>query len=135
MKEASGSGEYWTYDIDDEDSYKWTNPDENLGILPDISNSVSSPAHYPNSNLLSINKQPYPKPGKTDTIFLKVWNFQQESYVLQLNKENMPSNIEVYLYDKYTNSKKLITGLYNKQFTVTTTKKKDPFRFKLLIHN
>lgn len=71
--------------IGNEDSYKFTNLDENLAI--DC-----------RGTLLSIEGRPM---TRFDTLKLVMWQFRQKSYYLQLNGSNFSSKVKAVVKDKY----------------------------------
>ncbi len=72
--------------IGDEDSYKFTNQDENIAILR-------------NGKVLSIEGR---KPvTASDTIPLKMWQLTLKNYVLKVAMKNFTENAEGYLEDAY----------------------------------
>lgn len=86
---ADGLAVYYSKDFDNkvsyEDSYKFINPDENLGILRD-------------GQLLSIEGR---KPiTSADTIPMKVWKLRQTKYTLKIITTNF-SAADVSLHDSY----------------------------------
>ncbi|MCW3113801.1 MAG: C-terminal target protein [Segetibacter sp.] len=87
---ADGTKVYFSdnYDnnIGNEDSYKFTNQDENLAIL-----SGATP-------LCIEGRKPI---TGTDSIRLKLWQLSQKSYLLKVKFNNFNYNVEAYLKDKY----------------------------------
>ncbi|MCW3111581.1 MAG: type sorting protein [Segetibacter sp.] len=91
-KAADGLASYFSKSFDnaigDEDSYKFTNPDENIGILR-------------NGTMLSIEGR---KPvTKTDTLPLKMWKLYQKRYTLKIDVTNL-ADVNLYLQDSYLHS-------------------------------
>jgi len=76
--------------IGDEDSYKFTNPDENLAI--DC-----------NGKLLSIEGRP--TINGSDTIRLAMWQFRQKSYLLKLSGSGFSSVTKAVLLDNFLHKK------------------------------
>lgn len=74
--------------IGNEDSYKFTNPDENLAINC-------------NGTLLSIEGRP--TINGTDTVKLAMWQFRQKSYYLKLSAGNFSPTIKAVVKDNYLN--------------------------------
>lgn len=72
--------------VGNEDSYKWTNPDENLAI-----NSKGK--------LLSIEGRP--TIHGSDTLNLVMWQFRQKSYYLQLYASNFAQSVKAVVKDNY----------------------------------
>ncbi|MCW3113800.1 MAG: C-terminal target protein [Segetibacter sp.] len=87
---ADGSKVYFSdnydNDIGNEDSYKFTNQDENLAILS-------------RGTALCIEGRK-PITGE-DSIPLKLWQLSQKSYLLKVNFSYFNYNVEAYLKDKY----------------------------------
>ncbi len=111
----------YSYNIGDEDSYKWPNYAENLAIIKD-------------TKAISINGQPLPISG-SDTIFLKIWNYKQDRYVLKINEENFPKNVKVYVYDAWEKRTEWVHKEYNIYYTTLTTDEADEDRFSLIVEN
>ena len=87
---ADGARVYFSKDfsssIDDGDSYKFTNLDENIAIVR-------------NEKTLSIEGR---KPVMDlDTIALKLWQLTQPGYTLKATLENFDNNINAFLQDDY----------------------------------
>lgn len=74
------------YSIGNEDSYKFTNPDENLAI--DC-----------RGTLVSINGQPGIQ--ATDTLKIVMWQLRQKSYYLKLTGRNFRSGVKAVVKDNY----------------------------------
>lgn len=81
--------DHFSYLIGDEDSYKFTNPDENLAINC-------------RGTLLSIDGRPGIH-GR-DTLLLKMWTFRQKSYYLQLIGSNFNPGVNAVIKDGYLNT-------------------------------
>jgi hypothetical protein len=75
--------------IGDEDSYKFTNLDENLAIDR-------------NGTALSIEGRPII--NGNDTLPLKMWAFRQNSYFLKLNGINFAPDVAAFIKDAYLKS-------------------------------
>lgn len=73
-------------EIGNEDSYKWTNPDENLAISCQ-------------GKLLSIEGRP--TIHGSDTLRLVMWQFRQKSYYLRLEARNFSSSVKAIVKDNY----------------------------------
>jgi len=73
-------------EIGNEDSYKFTNLDENMGISR-------------NGATLSIEGRPMIKGN--DTIPLRMWQFRQKSYFLKVNTINFDRGITAFVKDAY----------------------------------
>lgn len=76
----------FSYSIGNEDSYKWTNPDENLAINC-------------RGTLLSIDGQP--GLHDSDTLNLSMWQYRQKSYYLKLVASNFSPAVKTFLKDNY----------------------------------
>lgn len=88
--------------IGDEDSYKFGNLDENIGIVS-------------NNNVLSLEGR---KPvSGNDTIRLKLWQLTAPSYAFKIDMSNFDPSIEAYLEDAYTNRS---TRIVNNDTTIET---------------
>jgi hypothetical protein len=72
--------------IGNEDSYKFTNPDENIAI-------------YRYGKNLSIEGRPHVT--STDTLPFRMWKFRQKSYFLKLAGSNFPVTNSAVLKDAY----------------------------------
>jgi hypothetical protein len=83
----------FSYLIGDEDSYKLTNPDENLAINC-------------RGTLLSIDGQP--GIHGSDTLLLKMWTFRQKSYYLQLTGSNFNAGVKAVIKDNYLGTETLV---------------------------
>lgn len=79
--------------IGNEDSYKWTNLDENLAI--DCK-----------GKLLSIEGRP--TIHGSDTIKLMMWQFRQKSYFLKLNGSDFPLTIKAVIKDNHLHKETLV---------------------------
>ncbi|HEX8462340.1 MAG TPA: hypothetical protein VF623_12955 [Segetibacter sp.] len=90
---ADGLGAYFneafTDEIGDEDSYKYPNPDENIGILR-------------NGSVLSLEGRKLI--CTTDTLQLKMWKLYKTQYELKIEVGDFPSNVRVRLQDAYLNT-------------------------------
>lgn len=89
-KSADGLAAYFSKSFDnaigDEDSYKMTNPDENIGILR-------------NGKTLCIEGR---KPvTSSDTLPLKMWKLCHKQYTFKIDAANL-SGIDLYLQDSYS---------------------------------
>jgi hypothetical protein len=83
----------FSYSIGNEDSYKWTNEDENLAINC-------------RGTLLSIDGQPGLR--EKDTLHLAVWQFRQKSYYLKLVASNFSQSVKTVVHDNYLHTKKVV---------------------------
>lgn len=72
--------------LSDEDSYKFTNSDENLAI---------------NHNDTSLSMEGRPQVTADDTIPLKIWQFRQKSYYLKLTANNFSLGLTAFVKDAY----------------------------------
>ena len=91
------SDEYSTT-IGDEDSYKFTNQDENLAIMR-------------NGVALSLEGR---KPvSGTDSVSLKIWQLTASKYTLKIDVVNFESNVEVYLEDRFLKETTLLQAGQN----------------------
>lgn len=72
--------------IADEDSYKFTNVDENIAIQR-------------NGKTLSIEGRP--EIITADTLFIKMWQFRQKNYWLKITATNFPASVTASLFDGY----------------------------------
>ncbi len=93
--------------IGNEDSYKWTNLDENLAINC-------------KGKLLSIEGRP--TIHGSDTIKLSMWTFRQKSYYLKINASDFPSTVKAVVEDNYL-QKETVVDLSSSTllpFTLTT---------------
>lgn len=79
--------------IGNEDSYKFTNPDENLAI-----NSKGT--------FLSIEGRPTIR--GTDTLKLVMWTFRQKSYYLKLSGSNFVPTVKAVVKDNYLHKETVI---------------------------
>ncbi|GEO11009.1 T9SS type A sorting domain-containing protein [Segetibacter aerophilus] len=85
--------------LQDEDSYKISNPDENLAI-------------YRDSQYLSLEGR---KPiHSADTLFLRIWQLLKKDYTLQIQVRQL-DQVEVWLRDNWLNS---TTRLINETITM-----------------
>ncbi len=93
--------------IGNEDSYKFTNLDENLAINC-------------KGKLLSIEGRP--TIYGSDTIKLVMWQFRQKSYYLKLNGSNFSPALKAFVKDNYLRSETPIdlTSSTFLPFTITT---------------
>jgi hypothetical protein len=100
--------EKFSSDIGNEDSYKFTNLDENLGINRD-------------GSLLSMEGRP--TVTADDSIPLKMWQFRQKSYYLQLTGSNFAPGATAFVKDSYLQKETPIDLLSDNvlSFTVDTT--------------
>lgn len=125
-KAADGLAAYFSKDFDnaigDEDSYKFTNPDENIGILR-------------NGKMLSIEGR---KPvAVSDTLPLKIWKLYQTHYTLKVDVSSF-SDVNLYLHDSYLNS---TTKLDNNAATMISFNLNSdagsiaPDRFRIFLEN
>lgn len=107
----------------EEDSYKFTNQDENIAILRD-------------GKTLSIEGR---KPvTASDTIPLKMWQFTLKEYIFKIELENFESNIESYLSDAYLHTNTKLTGEKANiiSFTITAdTLSAASDRFRIIFKN
>lgn len=109
--------------LGNEDSYKFTNQDENIAILR-------------NGKTLSIEgRQPV---NANDTVPLKMWQLTLKNYVLKVGMKNFDENVEGYLEDSYLHNS---TRLSNDSatmlpFTITAdTLSLAPERFRIVFKN
>jgi hypothetical protein len=107
---ADGTGVYFSDDysskICNDDSYKFTNQDENIAILRD-------------GMTLSIEGRK--SVAGTDSVPLKIWQLTKKSYALKIAIENFSSSIQGYLEDKFFNvSTPLVAGENIIQFSITS---------------
>lgn len=79
--------------IGNEDSYKWTNLDENLAINC-------------RGKLLSIEGRQ--TIHNSDTIKLAIWKFRQKSYYLKLNGSKFPTTVKAVVKDNYLRKETLV---------------------------
>lgn len=106
---ADGSRVYFSDNfsnaVDREDSYKFTNLDENLAVVRD-------------GKTLSIEGR---KPIRgTDTITLKIWQLTQKSYSLKITLDKFDSNIQGFLEDKFLKINTPLSAVENMvPFTIT----------------
>lgn len=81
--------------ISSEDSYKFSNPDENIGVLT-------------HGTVLSIEgRQPI---ATSDTVFMKVWQLTRPDYSFKVMLKNFDPSIQTYLYDAYLHTNTLINN-------------------------
>jgi hypothetical protein len=98
-KAADGLGVYYSNAFDDtigdEDSYKFTNPDENIGILR-------------NGVVLAIEGR---KPiTQADTLPLKIWKLYQKQYNLNIEIGGFSNNVKVFIEDSYLKTTTEVTN-------------------------
>lgn len=79
-------GEPFSTAIGNEDSYKITNPDENLAIVC-------------NGKLLSIDGEPAIR--GSDTLQLAMWTFRQNAYYLKFSASNFSAKTKAVIKDNY----------------------------------
>ncbi len=93
--------------IDKDDSKKLSGFDLNLGIIS-------------NNDILAVEKRPLPK--QDDVIPLKLWNSAPGNYQFEVQAANFPSNLNVYLFDIYLNTRTVIdaAGTTKKNFIITS---------------
>lgn len=106
--------------IGNEDSYKFTNPDENLAI---------------NSNGILLSIEGRPKIHGSDTLHLKMWQFRQKSYYLKLSAANFYSGLKAIVKDSYINKETVVDLSSNTlvPFSITTDQASfSPNRFAVL---
>lgn len=89
-RSADGLAAYFSNDFDssigDEDSYKFTNQDENIAIVR-------------NGKTLSIEGR---KPViSNDTLPLKMWQLTLKNYMIKVDLSNFDTNVETFLEDSY----------------------------------
>lgn len=91
---ADGVGVFFDSSFNDslgeEDSYKFTNLDENMGIIS-------------NGTLLSLEGRK--TLSNNDTIKLKMWQLTSHNYHLKVNLAALPADVEAYLEDNYLNAR------------------------------
>lgn len=95
---ADGLAAYFSDDfntsIGNEDSYKFTNQDENIAILR-------------NGKTLCIEGR---KPvTANDTIPLKMWQLSEKNYVLKLSMQNFSENTDGYLEDEFLHTSTMLS--------------------------
>ncbi|WP_018615524.1 T9SS type A sorting domain-containing protein [Segetibacter koreensis] len=73
-------------DIAGEDSYKFTNIDENIAI---------------NHKGIALSIEGRPTLTSNDTIALKMWQLRQKTYLLKLDGMNFSSSVQAFLKDAY----------------------------------
>jgi len=87
---ADGAVSFFSKDfstgLGDEDSYKFTNSDENLAI---------------NRNGISLSIEGRPLVTAEDTILLKIWQFRQKSYYLKLAGSDFSPELTAFVKDAY----------------------------------
>ena len=83
----------FSFSIGNEDSYKWTNLDENLAIER-------------NGKLLSIEGRP--TVHGCDTINLKMWTFRQKTYYLKLTGSDFAPTVKAVVKDNYLDKESVI---------------------------
>lgn len=106
--------------IGDEDSYKFTNPDENIGIVRD-------------GKVLSIDGRR--TITQTDTIPLKLWKYTGNNYSFKIKMTDFAPDVEAYLEDRYKNtSTRLATGdsIYIPFSLTADSASFDPERFRII---
>jgi len=95
---TDGFAVYFAEDFDstigNEDSYKLTNQDENIGIVRS------------GKTLCLEGRKPV---MTTDTISLKMWQLSQSGYALKIAMNDFPQNVEGFLEDKYLKTKTRLT--------------------------
>lgn len=96
---ADGTAVYFSDDFNSsicgDDSYKFTNLDENIAILR-------------NGTTLSIEGR---KPAAAnDSIPLKTWQLTKTSYVLKISMENFTDNVQGFIKDKFLNTSTPLVG-------------------------
>jgi hypothetical protein len=72
--------------IGNEDSYKFTNEDENLAI---------------NHQGISLSMEGRPSVTADDTVALKMWQFRRQSYYLRLTGSNFSPEVTAFVKDNY----------------------------------
>jgi len=94
-------------DVDENDMKKMNNFSENLGIAK-------------GSDLLSIERRN--EIENHDTIYLKTTSLKQKTYQLECIPQNLTSNLECYIEDKYTNinTPLSLTDTSKYSFTINT---------------
>ena len=90
----------YTNAIGDEDSYKFTNQDENIAVMRE-GYTFCIEGRKPITN--------------SDSILLKVWQLSQKNYLLKISFDNFNFNVEAYLKDNYLST---LTQLSNNGETV-----------------
>ncbi|WP_018616159.1 hypothetical protein [Segetibacter koreensis] len=124
---ADGLAAYFSTDfspsIGNEDSYKFTNQDENIAILRD-------------GKTLSIEGR---KPvTSNDTIPLKMWQLTSKNYILKISLKNFDDNVDSYLEDAFlhTSTKLSNDTAQLMSFTITSdTLSKAHERFRIVLKN
>ena len=112
--------DHFSKGIGNEDSYKFTNPDENLAINR-------------NGTLLSIEGRPVIHGN--DTLLLQMWKFRQKTYFLKFIATNFSADLTAVLRDQYL-KKDTIIDLTSETFVpfslTTDTSSYAPERFCVL---
>lgn len=120
---ADGFAAYFSNEFDssiaDEDSYKLTNLDENIGILR-------------NGKMLSIEGRKLVV--EADTLPIRMWQMSQNSYTLKINVSDF-DNVFPYLEDSYLNSRLRLNN--NAETSIQFSLNADPLssapnRFKIV---
>ncbi len=93
--------------VGNEDSYKWTNLDENLAINC-------------KGKLLSIEGRP--TIHGSDTLNLVMWQFRQKSYYFQLNASNFAQSVKAVVKDNYLHKETVVnlSSVTLLPFSITT---------------
>ncbi|MDQ6813325.1 MAG: hypothetical protein M3040_06305 [Bacteroidota bacterium] len=87
---SDGAAVYFSDDyspaISDEDSYKFTNQDENIAIM---------------RNGIPLSLEGRKPVSGVDSVSLKIWQLTGSNYTLKINVENFESNVEGYFEDRF----------------------------------
>ncbi len=109
--------------LGNEDSYKFTNQDENIAILR-------------NGKTLSIEGR---KPvTANDTLPLKIWQLMSKNYILKIALKNFADNVDTYLEDAFLHTSAKISNETPSMipFTITAdTMSAAPERFRIVFKN
>jgi len=93
--------------VNDDDAGKFTNIDENIAVQR-------------GSKLMSIERRNVPA-NPNDTVFLKTWQFTQNSYTLRVASNNFDASMNAYLQDSYLNSETQLNLSGTTDVTFSTT--------------
>ena len=86
-------GNNFIKDIGEEDSYKFTNLDENIAI---------------NRNGVTLSIEGRPLIVGADTLPIKIWQYRQKNYWIKMDAQNFNDAIIAQLEDEYLKEKKII---------------------------
>ena len=107
-------------EVSSEDSYKFTNQDENICIER-------------NGKLLSIEGRK--QVNLNDTLPIKMWQLTQPSYILKIKPENFDATVETWLEDKWlqTTARLYKDSVTMIPFNITAdTASLTPYRFRIV---